>query len=122
MKQAVNEAKVRDIGGITDFTFETDVLVCGYGGAGAAAALEAARNGAQVMILERASAGGGATAMSSCEMYLGGGTALQKDLGLHDSTENMIAYLEEALGVYGDPEKFDYTHKARLSILIGLSP
>ena len=50
----------------------TEVVICGYGGAGASAALEARRAGADVLVLERASGGGGATAMSSCEMYLGG--------------------------------------------------
>ena len=92
---------------VHDFYAVTDVLVCGYGGAGAAAALEAARAGVDVMILERASAGGGSTAMSSCEMYLGGsgGTALQRDLGLSDSTDNMRAYIEKALGERGDAEK-----------------
>lgn len=107
MEQSNNSGRVRDASSVTEFAFETDVLVCGYGGAGAAAALEAVAGGARVMVLERASAGGGSTAMSSCEMYLGGsgGTALQKDLGVEDSTENMIAYLEEALGAHGDPEK-----------------
>ena len=38
---------------------EFDVVVCGYGGAGGCAALEAGRNGAKVLILERASDGGG---------------------------------------------------------------
>jgi succinate dehydrogenase/fumarate reductase flavoprotein subunit len=86
---------------------ETDVLVCGYGGAGASAALEARRAGASVLVLERASGGGGSTAMSSCEMYLGGsgGTALQREVGLEDSTENMVAYLTECFGDHGDPEK-----------------
>ena len=100
-------APIRSVNSVGHFTATTDVLVCGYGGAGAAAALEAARAGARVTVLERASAGGGSTAMSSCEMYLGGsgGTALQKDLGLEDSTENMLAYLREALGPFGDEEK-----------------
>ncbi len=85
----------------------TDAIVCGYGGAGASAALEARLAGCEVMVLERASGGGGATGMSSCEMYLGGsgGTALQKDLGLEDSTENFVAYLTESFGPHGDPEK-----------------
>lgn len=100
-------ARIRPIESVTHFDITTDVLICGYGGAGAAAALEAAAAGANVCIIERASAGGGATALSSCEMYLGGsgGTALQKDLGIHDSTENLLAYLHEALGPYGDSEK-----------------
>lgn len=86
---------------------KTDVLVCGYGGAGASAALEARRAGADVVVLERSSGGGGSTQMSSCEMYLGGsgGTALQQEIGLSDSTENMSAYLSEALGEHGDPER-----------------
>ena len=92
---------------IEDFYLTTDVIVCGYGGAGASAALEARRSGADVLVLERASGGGGATQMSSCEMYLGGsgGTALQQEVGVADSTDNMIAYLTEAFGPHGDPEK-----------------
>ena len=45
--------------------------------------------------MKRASDGGGSTALSSCEMYLGGsgGTSLQKTCGFEDSTENMIAYI-----------------------------
>jgi len=92
---------------VDQFYLSTEVVVCGYGGAGAAAALEARRAGADVLVLERASGGGGSTQMSSCEMYLGGsgGTALQKDVGLEDSTDNMIAYLSECFGPHGDPEK-----------------
>lgn len=107
MSQQLSPDKIRSFEAVEDFFAITDVLVCGYGGAGASAALEAASQGARVIVVERASAGGGSTAMSSCEMYLGGngGTALQKELGLEDSTENMIAYLTEALGEQGDPEK-----------------
>jgi 3-oxo-5alpha-steroid 4-dehydrogenase len=92
---------------IDGFAATVDVIVCGFGGAGGSAALEAAQSGAAVMILERASGSGGATAMSSAEMYLGGsgGTALQRDLGIEDSTENMIAYLEKSLEDRGDKEK-----------------
>ncbi len=84
-----------------------EVVICGYGGAGACAALEARRAGADVLVLERAAGGGGSTAMSSCEMYLGGsgGTRLQRDIGLADSTENMIAYLQECFGSQGDEER-----------------
>ncbi|WP_372760968.1 FAD-dependent oxidoreductase [Pseudoalteromonas sp.] len=115
MTSTVSTDKVRAFESIRHFDISTEVLVCGYGGAGAAAALEAATLGAQVTILERASAGGGSTALSSCEMYLGGsgGTALQQALGLTDSTENMLAYLREALGPYGDEDKIQcYAHGA----------
>ncbi len=92
---------------IDSFYLSTEVVICGYGGAGASAALEARRAGADVLVLERASGGGGSTQMSSCEMYLGGsgGTALHKALDMEDSTDNMIAYLTEALGPHGDAEK-----------------
>ncbi|MCY4426333.1 MAG: FAD-dependent oxidoreductase [Halieaceae bacterium] len=92
---------------VDEFHLSADVVICGYGGAGASAALEARRAGAEVLVLERASGGGGSTQMSSCEMYLGGsgGTALQQALGMEDSTENMLAYLVEAFGPHGDADK-----------------
>lgn len=92
---------------MTEVHFESDVVVCGYGGAGASAALEARCEGAEVLVFERAGGGGGATALSSCEMYLGGsgGTALQRALGIEDSTENMIAYLQACFGASADTAK-----------------
>lgn len=44
---------------------ETDVLVIGYGGAGACAAISAFDAGAKVLVVEKMSAGGGNTAVSS---------------------------------------------------------
>jgi 3-oxo-5alpha-steroid 4-dehydrogenase len=107
MGDAVVKPWLRRFEDIGEVYLSTDVVICGYGGAGASAALEARRAGADVLVLERASGGGGSTQMSSCEMYLGGsgGTALHKALGIEDSTENMIAYIEEALGPHGDSEK-----------------
>ncbi|MDR7420782.1 MAG: FAD-binding protein [Armatimonadota bacterium] len=49
---------------------QADVLVVGYGGAGAAAAITAAESGASVMILEKAPEAGGNTAVSSGSMRL----------------------------------------------------
>ena len=37
-------APIRSVDSVEHFTATTDVLICGYGGAGAAAALEAARH------------------------------------------------------------------------------
>ena len=107
MPQGTVRPWLRRFEDIGEFYLSTDVVVCGYGGAGASAALEARRAGADVLVLERASGGGGATTMSSCEMYLGGsgGTAIHKALGMEDSTENMIAYITECFGPHGDPEK-----------------
>ena len=82
--------RIVEFEGIERFDHRTGVLVCGFGGAGASAALEARRAGAEVMVLERFSGGGGSTVLSACEMYLGGngGTRLQRDLGIEDSSEN----------------------------------
>lgn len=44
---------------------ETDVLVIGYGGAGACCAIEAAKSGSNVLILEKMGRPGGNTAVSS---------------------------------------------------------
>lgn len=84
------------------FDRETDVLVAGFGGAGASAALEARRFGADVLVLESSSGGGGSTQMSACEMYLGGGTALQRDLGVEDSVDNFYRYLKACFGANCD--------------------
>ncbi|WP_280218188.1 FAD-dependent oxidoreductase [Nocardia neocaledoniensis] len=88
---------------------EADVVVVGYGVAGATAAIEAARAGADVLVLERTGGWGGAAAMSGGFIYLGGGTALQKALGVEDSPENMEKFLTAALGPGVDAAKIhDY--------------
>ena len=53
---------------------EADVVIVGLGCAGVCAAIEAKRAGADVLVLERASGGGGVTAMAAGHVYLGGGT------------------------------------------------
>ena len=92
---------------VKQFDITTDVVVAGFGGAGASAALEARRAGSEVLVFERSSGGGGSTMMSACEMYLGGsgGTQLQKDLGFEDSTENFYNYLKECFGDNMDEER-----------------
>ena len=58
-----------------------DVVVVGFGIAGGCAALEAARAGARVLLLERAAVHGGTSSMSGGHFYLGGGTAVQQATG-----------------------------------------
>lgn len=70
-----------------------DVVVVGYGIAGACAGLEAQRAGADVLVVERASGPGGSSIISSGIFYLGGGTALQRDLGHEDDLEAMYKFL-----------------------------
>ena len=84
---------------------EVDVLVVGLGAAGAAAGLEASAQGANTLILERASGGGGTSAMSGGVIYLGGGTALQKACGFDDSPEEMFKYLMASTGDAPDETK-----------------
>ncbi|TNM50181.1 FAD-binding protein [Nocardioides albidus] len=70
-----------------------DVVVVGFGIAGGCAALEAARAGARVLLLERAAVHGGTSSMSGGHFYLGGGTPVQRATGHDDSVEAMVGYL-----------------------------
>lgn len=92
---------------ITDWEAEADVVVAGYGCAGASAAIGALEVGGDVIILERASAGGGASAMAGGEIYLGGGTPVQKACGFDDTPEAMRAYLLAATGPGPNEAKID---------------
>ncbi|GAA4485131.1 FAD-binding protein [Rhodococcus olei] len=86
---------------------EADVVVAGYGVAGASAAVAAAQEGADVLVLERTGGWGGAAAMAGGFIYLGGGTPLQKACGFEDSVESMKAFMTAALGPGVDAEKID---------------
>jgi 3-oxo-5alpha-steroid 4-dehydrogenase len=70
-----------------------DVVVIGFGAAGACAAVEAAAAGASVVVLDRF-AGGGATALSGGVVYAGGGTRQQVEAGVADTPEAMFEYLK----------------------------
>jgi 3-oxo-5alpha-steroid 4-dehydrogenase len=76
---------------------EADVVVVGFGAAGACAALEAAGAGARVLVLDRFS-GGGATALSGGIVYAGGGTPQQGQAGVQDSVDAMVRYLSTEVG------------------------
>ncbi|MEA1958551.1 MAG: FAD-binding protein [Chloroflexota bacterium] len=76
---------------------EVDVIVVGFGGAGACAALEADQQGASVLVLDRCH-GGGATAASGAIVYAGGGTSYQKAVGYDDTPEEMYKYLKQEVG------------------------
>ncbi len=81
---------------------EADFVVVGYGGAGVAAALQAAEQDLQVIALDRFE-GGGSTAMNGGVIYAGGGTAIQKLAGVDDHPDEMFRYLkEETQGVVSD--------------------
>ncbi|WP_157108343.1 FAD-dependent oxidoreductase, partial [Aldersonia kunmingensis] len=94
---------------ITEWHDEADVVVAGYGIAGVSAAIEAARKGADVLVLERTGGWGGAAALAGGFIYLGGGTPLQQALGFEDTPENMAKFMIAALGPGADEAKIrDY--------------
>ena len=94
---------------VARWDFETDVAVIGFGAAGACAAIEAAQAGARVLLFERGSGSGGASALSGGEIYIGGGggTDAQRAAGFEDKTEDMAAYLKAAGGPCADEAKCD---------------
>lgn len=76
-----------------------EVLVVGWGAAGACAALEARAAGASVLVIDRFE-GGGASMLSGGVVYAGGGTPQQRAAGYEDSPAAMAEYLRrEVKGV-----------------------
>ncbi len=94
----------------------TEVVVVGFGAAGACTALEAAANGARVTLLDRLS-GGGASALSGGVVYAGGGTTIQQQAGEQDSVDNMFAYLQqEVQGAVSDDTLRDFCEKSAANL------
>ncbi len=80
----------------------TDVVVVGFGGAGASAALQARESGADVILIDRF--GGGGTTKYSGGVIYAGNTRFQREAGITDSVDNMFAYLEQEVGSAVRPE------------------
>lgn len=93
-----------------------DVLVVGYGAAGASAAIQAAQDGARVLVLERF-AGGGSTARSGGVVYAGGGTPAQHAAGVVDDLATMVRYLDrELLGRVPEPTLRAFAQASRENV------
>jgi len=93
-----------------------DVVVVGSGVAGLCAAVEAAEAGAQVLVLERDIAVGGASAMSgaACNMV---GTPLQHAHGVHDDVQLALADWVRVGGPTADVEwARRYLERSRVDI------
>lgn len=81
---------------------QADVVVVGFGGAGASAALQAREAGADVVLIDRFG-GGGTTGYSGGVIYAGA-TRFQREAGFADTVDNMHAYLEMEVGDAVRPE------------------
>ncbi|NRB41542.1 MAG: FAD-binding protein, partial [Pseudomonadales bacterium] len=111
-KQLINKIRFHDVyleNNITidnpsDFQWDqqSELVIVGFGGAGASAALEASEQGLKTLVLDRLT-GGGATNMSGGIYYAGGGTRIQQQAGVEDSSDNMFNYLKlEVQGAVSD--------------------
>jgi succinate dehydrogenase/fumarate reductase flavoprotein subunit len=89
---------------VTSWSDEVDVLVIGAGMAGVAAAVEAARSGASVLVLDRGGRLSCTSAMAGGHFYLGGGTPVQQAAGFEDTPAEMAKYLS-AVSPDCEPEK-----------------
>ena len=78
--------KVDDIAENQDKTYDTEIVVVGAGAAGLSAALEAANNGAKVILVEKLAMTGGSTARSGGKVQAAG-TDIQKANGVEDNAD-----------------------------------
>ncbi len=103
----VTPTRPRRLSTVKSWDIETDVAIVGFGGAGACAAIEAADAGAEVCLFEVSAASGGATALSSAEVYMGGGggTRVQRACGYDDTTEAMFDYMMASQGELADEQR-----------------
>lgn len=100
---AVVKAEETISGGEIDWTDAADMIVVGGGGAGFCAAIEAARAGSSVLILEKSGLCGGDTLLSG-GMIMVGGCDEQEAMGIKDSVENFVKTELGYAGEYADHE------------------
>ena len=98
-------AALRAVRDVARWDAEADVVVVGLGAAGCCAAVEAAEAGLDVLALERMSGAGGTSALSTGQIYIGGGTPIQKACGFEDSPAEMFKYLMATCGPGEDEAK-----------------
>lgn len=82
---------------------ETDVVVVGFGGAGASAAISAREAGSEVVVLEKQAVMGGSTAVSGGVFYASN-TSVQKANGIEDTADKMYEHYMNAGMGFNDPK------------------
>lgn len=97
----------------TEWDAEADVLIIGFGGAGATAAVTAAENGASVIILEKMDIVGGATSLNA-GVVQAAGTSVQEAAGVNDSPDAWFECLRKEIGAGFD--------EARIRALVDGAP
>ncbi len=83
-----------------------DLLVIGSGAAGLAAAVTAAWHGLEVVVVEKESVFGGATAWSGGWMWVPGNPLAQR-AGIHEDPQQPRTYLKNELGERYDASRVD---------------
>ena len=101
---SVNEAPVPTYDGQPT---DADILIAGCGLAGTCAAISAAQNGAKVIVLEALQFAAGNSALSTGSFLLGGGTSVQKGLGIEQTPEEFRGYINETSYGMKDPAAVD---------------
>lgn len=89
---------------VKDEVLTTDVVIAGAGAAGLSAAVEAASQGANVIVVEKQGMTGGSTVRSGGKLYAAG-TELQKSQGIEDSAEAMANFYNLKAKDKADKEK-----------------
>nr|MDG6923535.1 FAD-dependent oxidoreductase [Nitrososphaerota archaeon] len=86
--------------------YNTDIVIAGAGAAGLAASIEAVDNGASVILIDENMDVGGRAILSGGFVNVGGGSSLQKKLGIQDSPDLVFSDLT-------DPNKVGYRYNDR---------
>jgi flavocytochrome c len=81
---------------------ETDVVIVGFGGAGATAAIAARKAGSEVIVLEKRIVGGGSSVVSGGVFYASN-TSVQKANDITDSADQMYQHYLNAGKGFNDP-------------------
>lgn len=110
---AAGSAEAQAASEITKWDHEADVVVVGLGVAGGAAAYEAARGGARVVVMDRGSAA--INESHGNDIYLGGGTPTQKAYGVEDTPDEMEKLLLASQAPGPDRERIKYYVEHSLS-------